>query len=215
MITDYTDISIVLDRSGSMASVRDDTIGGYNTFLSEQKAILGPCTLTLVQFDTEYECIYKAVPVQSVTPLDTQTFIPRGGTALLDAIGRTVLETGARLSAMPENDRPGKVLFVILTDGEENSSHEFTIDRIHDMIKHQREVYKWQFVFLGANQDAIATGTSMGVQPDSSLTYAASPMGTAALFDSLAANTRNYRTGQTQDASFSQADRDAQKKAGA
>lgn len=215
MKTDYTDISIVLDRSGSMASVRDDTIGGYNTFLREQQTAPGTCTLTLVQFDTEYECVYKAVAVQNVAPLDTQTFVPRGGTALLDAIGRTIIETGVRLSAMAENDRPGKILFVILTDGEENSSHEFTMERIHDMIKHQREVYKWEFVFLGANQDAIATGTSMGVAPASALTYAASPMGVAAVFDSLAANTRQYRAGEAQDASFSQADREAQKKAGA
>ena len=177
MKADYTHITLVLDRSGSMESMRSDAIGGFNTFLRDQQAEPGAATLTLVQFDDQYEKLSEFTPLASVAPLNETTFVPRGSTALLDAIGQAIDETGARLATLAEADRPGKVLFVTLTDGMENASHLFSRASISDKITHQRDVYSWEFVFLAANQDAIATGETMGFTRDSSATYAASPLG--------------------------------------
>lgn len=170
MRTDLTDITIVMDRSGSMSSIRDDAEGGLNSFIEEQKQQPGDATFTLVQFDTEYEFVHKAVPISSVPRCDLR---PRGNTALLDAVGRAITETGERLSATKEEDRPGLVVFVILTDGMENSSREFSRDKIKEMIEHQQTNYNWKFVFLAANQDAFATGGAMGICRGTSTNYRA------------------------------------------
>lgn len=160
---DLTEIICVVDRSGSMDTIRDDAIGGFNAFLSEQKKVDKPCKFTYVQFDDQYEVVHNGVDIKNVPLLTAATFVPRGWTALLDAVGRTVNEVGARLSVTPEHERPGKVLFVILTDGHENSSHEFSRERIKEMITHQREKYQWEFIFLAANQDAFTVGSGLGV----------------------------------------------------
>ena len=178
------DITLVLDRSGSMEIVRDDTIGGTNSFIEQQKQGTTDVTFTLVQFDNQYEFVHKAAPMKTVPPLNRETYQPRGSTALLDAIGRAINETGARLAAMPENERPAKVLFIIQTDGQENSSKEFTHSQIASMITHQREKYSWEFIYLGANQDAIATGTSYGISAGKSLKYASNAIGSASAFRS-------------------------------
>jgi len=160
MRTDLTDITMVIDRSGSMSSIRTDAEGGINTFVDSQKSEPGEALLTLVQFDTEYEFVHKGLPINSAPPFK---LVPRGSTALMDAVGRAMNETGVRLSAMEEAQRPGLVVFVIVTDGAENSSKEFTRDKIRQMIEHQQSVYKWQFTFLAANQDAFAEAASMGI----------------------------------------------------
>lgn len=198
----YTHISFVLDRSGSMSSIKPDTIGGFNEFLKAQKEAPGQASMTLVQFDTEYEALQSMVDIQVVPPLNDSTFVPRGSTALLDAIGRTINETGKSLGDLPEGERPEKVLFVILTDGEENSSREFTNGRINDMITHQRETYKWEFVFLGANQDSIATAATMGIQASHAMTYTADAAGAANTFEAVASNAASYRTGTSKDLAF-------------
>jgi hypothetical protein len=190
---DYTDITIILDRSGSMESVAADTIGGFNRFLDDQKTGHGSATITLVQFDDRYETVYSVAPIATAPPLTGDTFVPRGSTALLDAIGRTIDTTGARLAAMREEDRPEQVMMVILTDGEENASRHFDNDAIARRISHQRDVYSWEFVFLGANQDAIATASQMGVAAGSALSYAPSPVGTNAAFDSVSRRVRDKR----------------------
>jgi len=210
-----TDISVVLDRSGSMSVVKPDTIGGFNTFLKDQKAAPGEARLTLAQFDTEYEIVHDGKPIGDVPDLNDSTFVPRGNTALLDAIGRTINATGKRLSDMPEADRPAKVVFVIITDGQENSSREFTVGKVNEMISHQRNVYGWQFIFLGANQDAIATAAAYGIAKGSSLTYAANSVGTQALFASASSNVRTFRAGTNANASFTDEDRKKQQAAGA
>lgn len=215
MKENYTDINIVLDRSGSMEAVKSDTIGGFNSFLSEQKAVEGEATITLVQFDDVYEEVYKAVPIAEAKPLDTETFVPRGWTALLDAIGRTIIDTGKRLASIKEEERPENVIFVILTDGLENASREFDRQRISEMISHQRDVYNWEFVFLGANQDAIATAGDMGITQANALTYAANPAGTQAAFGSVAKNVAAYRMKVAASPAFSAEDREVQKKSGA
>ena len=205
MNNDLTDITIILDRSGSMLSVREATIAGYNTFLQAQAKLPGSAVVSLVQFDDRYEVVYEGVPCGDTKPLTEARFVPRGNTALLDAIGRTINEIGARLSARAERDRPGKVIVVILTDGMENASHEFTREQVHALIDHQREHYSWDFVFLGANQDAIATGASIGVPSKSSLSYAADKQGTSEVMASASAYVGTMRSGGQ--ASFTAADR--------
>lgn len=212
MRQDLCDITIVLDRSGSMNTVLADTIGGFNTFIKKQREVPGECVVSLVQFDDEYDVVYTAKPVAAAPLLDGATFVPRGMTALLDAIGTTVNATGTRLAGMPENDRPGKVLFVILTDGGENASHEYTKQKVFDMIEHQKKQYRWDFVFLGANQDAISVAGGLGISANSSMTYAANAQGTAAAFASASNYVVSTRT--VGSASFTDEDRDAQAKAG-
>jgi hypothetical protein len=213
MKTGYTDISIVLDRSGSMQSVREDTIGGFNTFLADQKAAPGEAAITLAQFDDVYEVVYSALAVADAKPLDRSTFVPRGSTALLDAIGRTISDAGKRFEAMAEDARPEKVIFVIVTDGEENASKEFTSAKINDLITHQRDIYKWEFVFLGANQDAITTASNLGINAASSMTYAANSGGVQAMYASLSKNLVKCRGGLTGDIGFSAEDRELQRRA--
>ena len=161
MRNDLVDITLVVDRSGSMEDIRDDAQGGINAFIRDQAADeTGQALVTLVQFDTKYEFIHRGVPAADVPEYK---LVPRGGTALLDAIGRAINETGARLAKMSESDRPGLVIFVVMTDGHENSSHEFTLAKIREMIEHQQSAYKWQFTFLGADADAFAEAAAMGM----------------------------------------------------
>ena len=152
-----------------MESIKSDAEGGINTFIDSQKSEPGEALLTLVQFDTEYEFIHKGVAIGSVPKFK---LVPRGSTALLDAVGRAINVTGARLAAMEESKRPGLVVFVIVTDGAENSSKEFTREKIREMIEHQQSVYKWQFTFLAANQDAFAEAASMGIAPAGTANFA-------------------------------------------
>ena len=168
MRTDLTDITMVIDRSGSMQSIQSDAEGGINSFIEQQKQEPGEANVTLVQFDTDYEFVHSGVPVKQIPAFK---LVPRGSTALLDAVGRAINETGARLAAMEESLRPGLVVFVIVTDGEENSSREFTRDQIRTMVEHQQSAYKWQFTFLAANQDAFAAGGSMGIAQDGIAAY--------------------------------------------
>ena len=168
MRTDLTDITMVIDRSGSMQSIRTDAEGGINSFIEQQKQEPSEANVTLVQFDTDYEFVHSGVPIRKVPAFK---LVPRGSTALLDAVGRAINETGARLAAMEESQRPGLVVFVIVTDGEENSSREFTRDQIRTMVEHQQSAYKWQFTFLAANQDAFAAGGSMGIAQDGIAAY--------------------------------------------
>lgn len=189
MRQDLTDLTIVLDRSGSMASIKDDAEGGLNEFIRKQKEVGGECAFSLVQFDTVYEFVHKAVPIKSV--LEKQTLSPRGGTALLDAVGRAIIETGERLKNIDESQRPGLVAFVIITDGQENSSREFTKAKIKEMIELQTSVYKWQFTFLGSNQDAFDEAGSMGIPLACVANYSA--QNTSATFANASSNVARMR----------------------
>jgi hypothetical protein len=160
MNTNLTDLTLVVDRSGSMDSIKTDAEGGVNSFIAEQAKESGEALVTLLQFDTEYEFLYQGTPIQEVPPYE---LVPRGMTALLDAVGRAVNETSERLAEMAEKDRPGLVIFVIMTDGLENSSKEFTKDQIKEMIERQQKEHDWHFTFLGANQDAFAEAGGMGI----------------------------------------------------
>ena len=190
-----TQITIVLDRSGSMASVRDATISGFNEFVEGQKAAPGDALMTLIQFDSEnaYEMVFDKA-LRDVPKLTVETYVPRGGTPLHDALGRTITELGAKLGKMAEDERPGKVIIVTMTDGFENSSHEYKASQIAEMIKHQREAYQWEFIFLGANQDAILTGERLNIPAANSVSYAAAAAGTHSVMSSTSANVNKFRS---------------------
>lgn len=178
-----SEIVFVVDRSGSMERIAADMRGGFDAFIAEQRKVPGLCAVTLAQFDNEYEVVYTGKPLADVPPAVLE---PRGSTALLDAIGRTIVQTGARLAAMPEHERPSKVYFVIVTDGQENSSCEFGHAQVATMITHHREAYSWDFVFLGADENAIAVAGAMGIR--SAAKFDANAGGTQALYSSVSAS---------------------------
>lgn len=160
MRNDLTDITVVTDRSGSMEECRLEAENGINHFIEEQKKLSGEALFSLIQFDTEYEFVHRGTAIAQV---GRYKLVPRGMTALLDAMGRSINEAGDRLSKMSEDQRPGLVVFVIVTDGQENASHEFTRNQIKGTIERQQKEYNWQFTFLGANQDAFAEAASLGI----------------------------------------------------
>lgn len=203
-----THIHLILDRSGSMEQIRDDTIGGVNRFIEDQQQEAGHCTFTFVQFDTHdpYEVVHDRLPIDQVPKLTRDTFVPRAMTPLLDAIGRGINELGAQLSALPEQERPGKVIFVIQTDGLENSSREFTKKQINRMIHEQQERYHWRFVFLGANQDAIETAGGLGIARTNALTFGTSGSGVRSAQSALSRSISSTRRGRPDDA-FTDAER--------
>lgn len=172
-----TEIVCVLDRSGSMQAIKDDAIGGFNQFLSDQKKLPGEAAMTLVQFDDTYEKLFVSKKLQDVEPLNKDTYIPRATTALLDALGKTIDEVGIKLKDTPENDRPNKVIFVIITDGMENASKEYNHQQVMEKVNRQRDIYKWEFIFLAANQDAIKAGRDIGIPASHVANFAATGMG--------------------------------------
>ena len=189
-----TEIAFVLDRSGSMEPIAASAVAGTNEFLREQQAAPGQARFTLVLFDDQYEVPAAALLVVEVVPLENgRTYVPRGSTALLDAIGRTVDELGARLAALPEADRPGKVIVAILTDGHENASRRYTQHDTAKRIAHQREVYGWEFLFLGANQDAIATAAALNIPAASAAAWTADGAGVMASAKALSRKSSSLR----------------------
>ncbi len=163
-----TEIAYILDRSGSMQSMQEPAVAAFNLFIRSQLDVPGDARLTLVQFDDAYEVPFAALPIQEVPQLTAATYTPRGSTALLDAIGRTITETNRRISALPDAEKPGKVILTIFTDGMENASHEYTLKHISDLIRLYRDEKGWEFLFLAANQDAIASATAMRMDARSS-----------------------------------------------
>ena len=210
----YSDITVVLDRSGSMASLADEVIGAFNAFVDEQQQVEGTATCTLVQFDDQYEVYLEAVDLGRVGHLDHTTYVPRGLTALYDAVGRAIIATGKRLAAMDEAERPQKVVFLIQTDGAENASRHCSGAQVRDMIRHQREKYAWEFVFLGATIDADSVAADLGIDQDRAMRYANSADGTRAAFASVSDNLARFRRGGKKDMRYEEADREAQRRAG-
>jgi len=199
-------IAIILDRSGSMQSVRESTIAGFNEFIRAQRALPGDVTVKFVQFDDQYEVAFDK-PLAEVPELTQDYFVPRGMTALFDAQGRTIVALGEELAALPESERPSKVIVMTLTDGMENASKQYGVTQIADLVKHQTDVYKWDFIFLGANQDAIHTAAQMAIPMPQALTYRSSNAGTANVFAAAASYVSASRSGGT--ALFSRKDREA------
>jgi hypothetical protein len=209
MKDNYTHIAILLDRTGSMEMIRDDTIGGFNAFLNAQKAEPGLATLTLVQFDSQnpYEIVHRFKPLAEVPELTRQTFVPRANTPLLDAMGRGINDLEKDLADLAENERPARVVMVIITDGQENASHEFRKDQIEKMIKERQEKYAWQFVFLSADLAAIGDALQSGMQAASVLAYDTSQRAVGAAWTSLSRSVSDYRAARKEDVSFTEEDR--------
>ena len=206
-----TDINIVLDRSGSMNACRQATIDAFNEFVNGQRVGVGEAVISLFQFDHEYEPVRhcQLINVKDAPRLDAYSYLPRGSTALLDAIGRTIDAIGARLSNTPEYDRPSKVLMVIVTDGQENASSQYTRSRIFDMIRHQQDRYNWTFVFLGANQDSYTEAGHMGFGHHNTMNYAPTSAGMKHISRSLSDSTHTLRAaagGQSCNTFFSSED---------
>jgi hypothetical protein len=209
----YTHISVILDRTGSMETIRDDTIGGFNAFLNAQKGAPGLASLTLVQFDSQdpYEIVYHFKPLAEIPELTRETFVPRANTPLLDAIGRGINDLEKSLADKTEAERPSRVVMVLITDGQENASREFRKDQIEKMIKEKQEKAAWQFVFLSADLDAIGDALASGVRAASTLAHDKDSHGVGVAWASLSRSVADYRSGNKEDVSFSDEDRSEQK----
>jgi hypothetical protein len=210
---DYTHMAVILDRTGSMESIRDDTIGGFNAFLNEQKQQPGKATLTLVQFDSQdpYEAIHQVKTIKEVPELTKETYVPRATTPLLDAIGRGINDLGKCLADMKEDDKPSKVVFVVITDGQENASREFRRDQILKMINEKEKQYGWQFVFLSADLDAINDALDHGFQAKAAMAFDQTGVGAQNAWASVSQNIANYWSSKAKDVSFSEEDRKKQR----
>jgi hypothetical protein len=209
MKQDYTHITVILDRTGSMESIREDTIGGFNAFLKQQKAEPGIATLTLVQFDSQdpYEVIHRFKPIGEIPELTRETYVPRASTPLLDALGRGINDLEAGLGELKEEDCPAKVVVVVVTDGQENSSREFRKDQIEKMVKERTEKSSWQFVFLSADLAAIGDAMAVGIHADAVLLFEKSGKGSGGAWASLSARTSDYRSARKKKIGFEQDDR--------
>ena len=192
--SNHTLIAALLDRSGSMRSSKAATEDGWRELINEQRQEPGRCEVTLAQFDTRYEVLYPATDIGAVPEFEV---VPRGQTALLDSTGRFITEVGEVLAALPEEQRPGKVICLIMTDGMENASREWSWDAVSRLITQQREVYGWEFIFLGANIDAVEVGARMGMDRDKAMTFAAdSYVGNRRAYAVTSAKIRDARAGR-------------------
>lgn len=201
--TDLSLIGVLVDRSGSMATIRGDMEQGLRSFLDSQRELEGMARVTLAQFDTEYEVVW---PVTDIKYISHYRLVPRGGTALLDAMGKFITDIGRELRGQSERERPGKVVLIVVSDGEENSSREWTDADVRKLVDQQRDVYKWEFVFLGANMDAVKVAQNYGIRADSAMTFAANSAGVSASSGLLSNYVTSYRS--TGAAAFSEKDRE-------
>ncbi|HWO78697.1 MAG TPA: vWA domain-containing protein [Bacillus sp. (in: firmicutes)] len=181
MHNSLTEIIFLLDRSGSMAGLESDTIAGFNSFIKRQCELKGGTILTTVLFDDQYEVLWDGIQANQAV-LTEKEYYTRGSTALLDAVGKTIIDVGHRLSQTKEEQRPGKVIFVITTDGYENASREFTFTKVSELIRHQQEKYNWEFIFLGANMDAAKEADRFGISPEDAFNFEASNEGVESMY---------------------------------
>jgi uncharacterized protein YegL len=178
MRNDLTELVFLLDRSGSMGGLESDTIGGYNALLEKQKTVPGEAIVTTVLFDDRYELLHDRIMLSGISPITGQDYFVRGSTALLDAIGTTIHKIANAHRHTDESQRPGKTLMVITTDGLENASREYTCQKVRQLIEHQKDEFGWEFLFLGANIDAITTAGKFGIAADRAVNYHADSKGT-------------------------------------
>lgn len=204
-----THITVVLDRSGSMSVIDTDATGGFNAFVEQQRKAPGEARLTLVRFDSDYEVTYSDKPIKDVPEL--KTVDPRGMTALHDAVGRAIDDLGRSLAATPEEKRPGKIVFVIITDGMENASHKYSAEKVKEMVQHQQSKYNWAFTYLGANQDAVLAGSSMGISQQTSATFSGGNVRFAFMAASSLVSSYRSAAGGSSLGSYSDEDRAALK----
>jgi len=188
-----TEIVAIVDRSGSMRSIAADMEGGYTQFIESQAKLPGECRVTLVTFDSKsIDKVFDNVPAAEATKFELHA---RSYTPLLDAIGTTIVSVGERYAAIAESERPEKVVVLIITDGKENASKEYTRKQVADLITHQTEVYKWEFIYLGANVDAFAEANALGIALSNAAAYVPDAAGVGSTFDVLRSATERYRGG--------------------
>lgn len=193
MDKDTSYIAFILDMSMSMNAVREATISGFNHFLAEQQTDPQSCIFKLIMFDHLYEVRADWQDIHGIEPLSLTTYVPRRDTALLDAMGKTIIETGEKLAAMPEGERPGHVIIAILTDGMENASREFGEAQVVAMMEHQKEVYNWQFLFLASDIRTQSSPVAMAAGPQNNLAFAATRVGTQEAFTTTSSNVTRLR----------------------
>ena len=197
-----TELVFILDKSGSMAGLEADTIGGFNAMLMKQQKAEGEAFVTTVLFNHLYELIHDRINVRGISPITKKDYEVGGTTALLDAIGFTIQKMINVQNRTSEDERAEKVLFVITTDGMENASREYTTDKIRKMIQHQKEKYGWEFIFLGANIDAISTAAQFGINKDFAVDYHADDIGTQLNYEAVNEAVTNLRSGKKIDHSW-------------
>ena len=185
MKKNLTEIVFILDRSGSMAGLVDDTIGGFNAMIQKQKGEAGEAYVSTVLFDNHTEVIHDRVDIQKIQPLTRKDYYVRGCTALLDAVGKSIRHIGNVHKYAREEDRPEKTLFIITTDGMENASRAYSYERVREMIEHQKEKYGWEFLFLGANIDAAKEAARFGITEECAADYHADHEGTAVIYEAM------------------------------
>lgn len=193
MEKNLTELVFILDRSGSMAGLEHDTIGGFNSMLSKQKAVEGECRITTVLFDNQYQLLHNRIDIQAVRPITEQEYQVGGSTALLDAIGRTIHKLVRVQKSTAAEFRAGNVMFVIITDGEENASREYSCQKVQAMIEEEKK-YGWEFLFLGANMDAVETAGRFGISPDRAAGYVPDSAGTELNFQMMSQAAAVFRT---------------------
>ena len=202
MNNNLTEIVFILDRSGSMAGLEDDTIGGFNAMLEKQKKEPGKALLSAVLFDHYSEVVYDRVDLQKIEPMTNKQYFVRGSTALLDAIGGAVHHIENVHKYAREEDRPGKTIFIITTDGIENASREYSYRQVSSMVKHAQEAYGWEFLFLGANMDAIRAAETFGIRADRAVRYECDGVGTRVNYSVVSQAIGSMRSGRGIDADW-------------
>ena len=196
------DVVFILDRSGSMGGLESDTIGGFNSMLEKQRKIEGKAFITTVLFDDQYELLHDRVNIAKVNNITEKEYFVRGSTALLDAIGKTIAKEKAIQDTLGQNEKADKVLFVIITDGLENASKEYNSTTVKKLIETQKEKYGWEFLFLGANIDAIETANTIGISAERAVNYKSDSIGTKKNYDTLNKAVEEVRSGKDLDKSW-------------
>lgn len=214
MKKNLTEIVFILDRSGSMAGLEDDTIGGFNSMIRKQKMEAGEAYISTILFDNVSEVIHDRVDIRNIEPMTRRDYYVRGCTALLDAVGRAIHHIGNVHKYAREEDRPEKTVFVITTDGMENASREYTYEKVRKMIEHEKEKYGWEFLFLGANIDAAKEAARFGIREDRAANYHADHKGTAVIYEAMNAAVCSVRASKTMSADWKKQVDDDYKKRG-
>ena len=199
MKKEITELVFVLDRSGSMGGLESDTIGGFNSMIEKQKKLEGEVILTTVLFDDKYELLHDRINLQAIKPITGEDYYVRGSTALLDAIGYTIQKIDNISNHTSEKYRADKVMFFITTDGMENASVEYSYDEVKKLITNKNEKNGWEFIFIGANIDAISTAKQFGVPSNRAVTYKADKKGTALNYETMSSVAMNFRSGKSID----------------
>ena len=210
-----TELVFILDKSGSMSGLETDTIGGYNSMLSKQQAVEGECHITTVLFDNNYDLLHDRIDIKAVSPITEKEYQVGGSTALLDAIGSTIHKIGNAQKHSADDYRSEKVMFVIITDGEENSSREYSAEQVKTQIERQKTKYGWEFIFLGANIDAVQTAERFGIASDRAVDYIADSKGTELNFKVMASAVTTFReAGTVDEACFEEIRKDVKQRKG-